>query len=156
MRPLAQVHATPPAALPAPRNAPARTRPEILLAEDNRTNQLVFRKMIAGLDVDLRLASNGLEAVEAYRSHHPDAVFMDISMPGMDGKQATREIRLIEQEEGAPRVPVIAVTAHAMAEDRAAILAAGLDDYLTKPVRKAELVEKLLSHLPALRESATG
>ena len=156
MRPLAQVHATPPPALPAPRQAPARTRPEILLAEDNRTNQLVFRKMIAGLDVDLRLASNGLEAVEAYRSHHPDAVFMDISMPGMDGKQATREIRLIEQEEGAPRVPVIAVTAHAMAEDRAAILAAGLDDYLTKPVRKAELVEKLLSHLPALRESATG
>ncbi len=154
--PLARAEATPESPAPAPTRDPARGRPEILLAEDNRTNQLVFRKMVAGLDLDLRFAANGHEAVEAFRTRRPDAIFMDISMPGMDGKQATLEIRRLEEASGADRVPVIAVTAHAMSGDREAILAAGLDDYLTKPIRKAQLLEKLSAHLPALRERAAG
>ena len=124
---------------PAP--VPADSLLDVLVAEDNKTNQLVFRKMAAGFDIALRFANNGLEAVEAFRERRPDIVFMDISMPRMDGKQATREIRRLEGE-GAP-VPIIAVTAHAMAGDREAVLEAGLTDYLTKPLRKAALAEKL-------------
>lgn len=112
---------------------------DVLVAEDNRTNQLVFRKMIGALDLPLtlRFANNGLEAVEAFRAQRPDLIFMDISMPQMDGKDATRAIRALEGD--GPHVPVIAVTAHAMAGDRETILAAGLDDYLTKPLRKPDL-----------------
>ncbi len=120
---------------------PAKARAlDVLLAEDNRTNQLVFRKMIQKLDlsIKLRFAANGVEALEAYRERRPDIVFMDISMPRMDGKEATREIRKLETD-GRPRVPIIAVTAHAMAGDRDGILEAGLDDYLTKPLRRTEL-----------------
>ncbi|MFW2542706.1 response regulator [Primorskyibacter sp. 2E107] len=114
---------------------------DVLVAEDNKTNQLVFRKMAAAFNVSLRFANNGVEAVDAYKEQKPDLVFMDISMPVMDGKQATREIRALETASG--RVPIIAVTAHAMAGDRETILEAGLDDYLTKPLRKAELGEKI-------------
>ena len=122
-------------------------RPDVLVAEDNKTNQLVFRKMASAFDLDLRFANNGLEAVEAFRERRPDLIFMDISMPQMDGKQATREIRALEGD--GPHVPIIAVTAHAMAGDREAVLEAGLDDYLTKPLRKAELSEKLQTYLDA-------
>lgn len=116
-----------------------RPRPlRILAAEDNRTNQLVFRKMLAGLDIDLRLANNGIEAIEAFRDFSPDIVFMDISMPGMDGKAATREIRRIEAETGG-HVPIIALTAHALPEDAEDILDAGVDHYMTKPIRKPAL-----------------
>ncbi|WP_227443982.1 PAS-domain containing protein [Cognatishimia sp. F0-27] len=114
---------------------------DVLVAEDNKTNQLVFRKMAAGFDVELRFANNGIEAVQAYRDKRPDMIFMDISMPQMDGKQATREIRLLEGS--GPHVPIIAVTAHAMSGDKEAVLGAGLDDYLTKPLRKSQLGEKI-------------
>jgi len=122
----------------APAAAPPRPL-DVILAEDNRTNQMVFRKMAEGLGLplELRLAGNGIEAVEAYRKRRPDLIFMDISMPRMDGKQATREIRALEPPDA--RVPIIAVTAHAMTGDRDGILEAGLDDYLTKPLRKQEL-----------------
>ncbi|WP_425097829.1 response regulator [Tropicibacter sp. S64] len=125
---------------------PDRTRDnalpiDVLVAEDNKTNQLVFRKMAASFNVALRFANNGVEAVDAFKAQRPEMIFMDISMPVMDGKQATREIREIEGD--GPRVPIIAVTAHAMAGDRESILEAGLDDYLTKPLRKAELGEKI-------------
>ncbi len=117
---------------------------DILLAEDNKTNQLVFRKMVAHLPVVLRFANNGIEAVSAFQDARPDMIFMDISMPEMDGKQATREIRSLE--EGQDPVPIIAVTAHAMDGDKEGILSAGLDDYLTKPLRKAELAEKIAQY----------
>ncbi|MFZ7091196.1 response regulator [Primorskyibacter sp. 2E233] len=114
---------------------------DVLVAEDNKTNQLVFRKMAAAFNVSLRFANNGIEAVEAFKTQRPELIFMDISMPRMDGKQATREIRTLEGN--GPNVPIVAVTAHAMSGDRESILEAGLDDYLTKPLRKAELGEKI-------------
>ncbi|EPX83026.1 hybrid sensor histidine kinase/response regulator [Salipiger mucosus] len=128
-------HPAPGPSPPTPAAAPL----DVLVAEDNRTNQLVFRKMIEriGRPLDLRFADNGLEAIEAVRARRPDIVFMDISMPHMDGKQATREIRKMEGP--GPRLPIIAVTAHAMTGDRDSFLEAGLDDYITKPVRKAAL-----------------
>lgn len=129
-----------------PPTAPHACLPKILLAEDNRTNQLVFRKMVSKLDLDLAIANDGFEAVNAFKADRPDVIFMDISMPGMDGKEATARIREIEGS--GPNVPIIAVTAHAMNGDRDMILDAGLTDYLTKPLRKDALLEKLGAYCP--------
>ena len=120
-------------------------RMRILAAEDNRTNRLVFSKMIDGLAVDLTFAEDGLQAVEAFRDRKPDLIFMDISMPGMDGRAATREIR---QMPGGAQVPIVALTAHAMAGDRDDILAAGLDHVMTKPLKKPLLMEMILRYHP--------
>ena len=134
-----------PAAAPPP--PPPVRRMRILAAEDNRTNQLVFRKMVQDLDLDLRFAANGIEAVDIWAEFEPDLIFMDISMPGLDGKQATAEIRRREAETGA-HVPIVALTAHAMGGDAETILAAGLDRYMTKPLRKALIVECIADHRP--------
>lgn len=119
----------------------------ILAAEDNRTNQLVFRKMLREFNVDLQFAGNGLEAVELYKSFQPDMIFMDISMPKMDGMEATRAIRQLEEAKGT-HVPVTAMTAHAMDGDAERIMAAGLDYYLTKPLKKADIQAKIEELLP--------
>jgi len=123
----------------------------VLAAEDNKTNRLVFSKMVQALDIDLTFAENGREAVALFQSKAPDIVFMDISMPEMDGKEATRAIRRIEKAAGG-HVPVVAMTAHAMPGDDAEILAAGLDHYLTKPLKRAEIVARITAAaVPGLR-----
>ncbi|WP_146347113.1 response regulator [Phaeobacter marinintestinus] len=127
--------------------AGAGRRMRILAAEDNKTNQLVFKKMVQDLNIDLVFADNGFAAVDAYRDFKPDLVFMDISMPKMDGKTATREIRALQSGIGR-HTPVIALTAHAMAGDAEDILAAGLDDYLTKPLRKSVICERIQRYHP--------
>ncbi len=139
-------------AAPTPPEPVQNDRPQrkmrVLAAEDNRTNQLVFGKMVKNLNIDLVFANNGLEAVEAFQNFKPDMIFMDISMPKMDGKEATRTIREIEEEAGLPRIPIVALTAHAMAGDDTEILAAGLDFYLTKPLRKAAICDKVVELAP--------
>ncbi|WP_299728902.1 response regulator [uncultured Tateyamaria sp.] len=110
----------------------------VLAAEDNKTNQLVFRKMVKDADIDLKFAANGIEAVELFQSFVPDMIFMDISMPKMDGKEATMKIREIEEGSGG-HIPIVALTAHAMDGDDQGILASGIDHYLTKPLRKPEI-----------------
>jgi signal transduction histidine kinase/DNA-binding response OmpR family regulator len=115
----------------------------VLAAEDNRTNQLVFQKMVRALDVDLVFADNGRIAVDLFQSFQPDIVFMDISMPEMDGKEAARAIRAL-----GGTVPIVALTAHAMEGDAESILAAGIDEYLTKPLRKTAIEAALSSHCP--------
>ncbi|WP_439149517.1 response regulator [Sulfitobacter sp.] len=127
-------------------SAPLR-KMRILAAEDNKTNQLVFSKMIQHLDVDLRIANNGEEAVDLYQSFIPDMIFMDISMPKMDGKEASMAIRQIEETKGL-RCPIVALTAHAMSGDDKSILAAGLDHYLTKPLRKTDIVAQIEQNQP--------
>jgi len=124
---------------------PGTRQMRILAAEDNRTNQLVFRKMVKDFNIELQFANNGVEAVALYQSFEPDLIFMDISMPEMDGKEATGEIRKLEAETGR-HVPIVALTAHAMSGDSDGILAAGLDHYLTKPLRKAVILERILQH----------
>jgi signal transduction histidine kinase/response regulator RpfG family c-di-GMP phosphodiesterase len=137
-------------ALPAP-VAPMATvglrQMRVLAAEDNKTNQLVFQKMVKGVDIELRFAENGREAVELWESFQPDLIFMDISMPEMDGKEAARAIRLAEA--GAVHVPIVALTAHAMEGDSEGILASGIDHYMTKPLRKAALCEMVAQFCPA-------
>ncbi|APG45549.1 response regulator [Phaeobacter porticola] len=134
--------------LPPVTTVPVQRLMRVLAAEDNRTNQLVFRKMVKDLNIDLQFANNGIEAVESYQSFQPDLIFMDISMPLMDGKEATQKIRALEHGTGT-YVPIVALTAHAMTGDSEGILAAGLDHYLTKPLRKALILERLHAYLPA-------
>jgi CheY-like chemotaxis protein len=117
----------------------------ILAAEDNRTNQLVLSRMLGGLDLDLVFADDGQLAVDEFPRLRPDLIFMDISMPRMDGRAATRAIR---QMPGGAQVPIIALTAHAIGADHADILESGVDGVLTKPLRKAELFEAVLRHAP--------
>ena len=134
---------TPADAAPDPAEDPPAPRAmRVLAAEDNKTNRLVFSKMVQALDIELAFAENGREAVALFQSTAPDIVFMDISMPEMDGKEATRAIREIEAETGG-HVPVVAMTAHAMSGDDTEILAAGLDHYLTKPLKRAAILEQI-------------
>lgn len=120
----------------------------VLAAEDNKTNQLVFRKMVKTLNIDLRFANNGEEAVAAFEAERPDMIFMDISMPKVDGMEATRRIRALEVELGLPPVPICALTAHAMDGDAERILSAGLDHYLTKPLKKNEILARIEAQVP--------
>ncbi|MFN4202171.1 MAG: response regulator [Tabrizicola sp.] len=129
---------------PAPPPAAADLRRmRILAAEDNRTNQLVFQKMVRDMDIDLRFADNGRIAVEMFNDFRPDLIFMDISMPEMDGKEAARTIRATGSS-----VPIVALTAHAMEGDAEGILDAGIDRYLTKPLRKAAIETALTEYCP--------
>ncbi len=121
----------------------------ILAAEDNRTNQLVFQKMVREMTIELVFANNGREAVELYQSFAPDMIFMDISMPEMDGREAATAIRALEA--GKSHIPIVALTAHAMDGDSESIFAAGIDRYLTKPLRKVAIVDALTEFRPPHR-----
>jgi signal transduction histidine kinase/ActR/RegA family two-component response regulator len=123
----------------------------VLAAEDNKTNRLVFKSMLKSLEIDLTLVENGNELVAAYRDRPPDLVFSDISMPGMDGLEAVSLIRAHEAENGLPRVPIVAMTAHALSGDRDRFLEAGFDDYLTKPLKKPQVFERISSFAPTGR-----
>ena len=129
-------------------SAVATRQMRILAAEDNKTNRLVFSKLVRNLNIELEFAENGVEAVQKWESFQPDLVFMDISMPQMDGKEATRRIREIEAQGPKRHTPIVALTAHAMSGDDVEILAAGLDHYLTKPLRKAAIFERIADAAP--------
>ncbi|MEM6384955.1 MAG: ATP-binding protein [Pseudomonadota bacterium] len=120
----------------------------VLVAEDNRTNRLVIEKMLKNYNIDLVFAENGEVAVEQFQWQRPDMIFTDISMPKLDGKEAARRIRALEDEAQADRCPIVAITAHAMEGDAEEILAAGIDFYMTKPVKKAELVSYIEKNCP--------
>ena len=129
--------------LPPPRpsggEATARVR-RVLLAEDNPVNVEVAKAMLESLGLQAEVAHNGLEALQAVRSKRFEAVLMDCQMPVMDGFAATSEIRREEQDAGRPRtLPIVAITANALQGDREACLAAGMDDYLSKPFTQAQL-----------------
>jgi signal transduction histidine kinase/CheY-like chemotaxis protein len=106
----------------------------VLLVEDNATNQRVAQRMLERAGCVVTLASNGIEAVERFRAETFDVVFMDCQMPVMDGYEATRAIRALEAEPA--RTPIIALTANAMEGDRERCLACGMDDFVSKPVRR--------------------
>lgn len=115
----------------------------ILLAEDHPLNQKVALLLLQKMGFDAHVVSNGMQAVEAAKRNNYDAILMDCHMPEMDGFDATREIRKHE-ESNARHVPIIAVTALAMAGDRERCLAAGMDDYITKPIDRDLLHKKLV------------
>lgn len=111
---------------------------KVLVAEDNVVNQMVVNAMLDKLGCETTLAVNGKTALEQYKAGAFDMILMDISMPEMDGGEATRRIRDIEAKSGA-HTPIIGVTAHAMREDRQRCIDAGMDDYLPKPVKQDAL-----------------
>ncbi|SDB10071.1 PAS domain S-box-containing protein [Desulfonatronum thiosulfatophilum] len=117
----------------------------ILLVEDNALNRDLVRELLTPTGVALEMAVNGREGVMREAAEHFDLILMDVQMPEMDGLEATREIRKREQATSPPRrIPIIAMTAHAMAMDREKSLAAGMDDHLTKPVDPEQLKQTLL------------
>ncbi|WP_424944529.1 ATP-binding protein [Aliiroseovarius crassostreae] len=138
--------ATPPFA-PLAEDEPRTMR--VLAAEDNRTNQLVFSKLVKALDIDLKFANNGREALELFQDFEPDLIFMDISMPEMDGKEATQCIRALEAEQGLERTKIVALTAHAMTGDAEEILSYGLDKHLTKPLKKPLILGEIEANCPS-------
>ena len=115
---------------------------DVLVAEDNEVNQLVFRQLLEGLGVGFTVVANGEEAVQAYKRLKPRLILMDVSMPVMNGHQAARAIRDLEKGTR-DRVPIVAVTAHVLDGDRENCLASGMDDYLTKPISTDRLEEML-------------
>ncbi|WP_254054565.1 response regulator [Roseovarius sp. EL26] len=115
----------------------------ILVAEDNKTNQFVVKKMLKDAPVALTFANDGCEAVDHYKNARPDIILMDMSMPRMDGLEATRAIRQLEHEKTAQNCPIIALTANAMREDRDRCLQAGMNDFLSKPINKKALLEAI-------------
>ena len=124
-------------------------RPRILLVEDYAPNVLVAQTLVQDFGYDCDVASSGLEALERVQANAYDVVLMDVQMPGMNGHEATRAIRAREENEHLPHLPIIGLTAHALAEDRDLCLAAGMDDYLSKPFRPGDLLEKLRKALAA-------
>lgn len=117
----------------------------VLLAEDNKVNQEYARKILGDMGLVVTIAETGEEAVRYYRDRNInfDAILMDCRMPEMDGYTATGIIRRIEKEEGRPHIPIIALTANAITGDAERCKAAGMDDYMSKPVRR-QTVEKCL------------
>ena len=105
-------------------------------------NQLVATGLMQRAGHVVEIAENGQQAVAAVAAHVPDLILMDMQMPGMDGLEATRVIRA-SRDSLRRTVPIIGLTANAMASDREACIAAGMNDYLTKPIDRAQLLEKL-------------
>jgi signal transduction histidine kinase/CheY-like chemotaxis protein/HPt (histidine-containing phosphotransfer) domain-containing protein len=129
--------------------AERQLRGHVLLVEDHPVNQQVARRLLERLGLKVETAGHGAEALDRIKQHRYDLVLMDCQMPVLDGYSATRRLREREQRETIPRLPVIAMTAHAMAGDRERCLEAGMDDYLTKPLDRVLLSETLARWLNA-------
>ena len=139
------------AAATGPRALP-RLQGHVLLAEDNAVNEVVASAMLESFGLRVSVAQNGRQALDAVGAQAFDLVLMDCQMPELDGFEAVRRIRRREQEHGAaasPRQAIVAVTANAVEGDRERCLAAGMDDYLSKPFNKADLHALLSRWLPA-------
>ncbi|MEP3300259.1 MAG: ATP-binding protein [Pseudoruegeria sp.] len=119
----------------------------ILVAEDNRTNRLLLSKMLLKCEVVLEFAENGEIAVEKWRAMMPDLVLMDLSMPVMGGIQATELIRSEEHKTNTAETLIVALTANAFDSDRQACMDAGMNGFLTKPVKRAELLSEITRQL---------
>lgn len=128
----------------------------VLVADDNRANAVLLSRMLGPSGIRLLIAHDGREAVDMYCQVRPDLVLMDMRMPILDGVEATREIRHLETERHWPRTPVIALTANAFAEDRALCTDAGMTGFLTKPLRKRDLLEAMVTAVAEDGEQPLG
>jgi signal transduction histidine kinase/DNA-binding response OmpR family regulator len=123
-----------------PADAPAGL--DVLIAEDNEVNRLVLTHILKETGLSFKIAVNGREAVEMYAEDAPSVILMDVSMPEMNGFDAAKAIRAAEAESGR-HTPIIAITAHALKDDRDKCLAAGMDDYISKPISAVRLKDRL-------------
>jgi signal transduction histidine kinase/CheY-like chemotaxis protein len=122
-------------------------RADALVAEDNQINQKLIKKTLEDLGFDVEIANNGLEALEKRKERDFDIIFMDIQMPIMDGVEATEEILEYEKEYNLPHIPIVALTAHALKGDREKYMSKGLDEYITKPINRDEIIAILKEFL---------
>lgn len=116
---------------------------KILLAEDCENNVLLVQLYLKKLPYTIDVAENGEKAFELYKTNQYDLILMDIEMPFTDGYQATTSIRKYEQENGLNRIPIIAVTAHALIENKEKAYNVGCDYFMTKPVKKVDLISAI-------------
>ena len=126
----------------------------VLLVEDNEINQEVASSLMERMGMSVTLAENGLNAVNACKARTFDIIFMDIQMPVMDGLEAARRLRAQEAEDGAGPTPIIAMTAHAMREDREKSRDAGMDDHITKPIDTDMLARILIKWVKPRAQAA--
>jgi CheY-like chemotaxis protein/nitrogen-specific signal transduction histidine kinase len=156
LTPAAPAEASAPAA-PEAASAPAPDSPlRVLAAEDNETNQLVLRTLLAQVGVEPMIVSNGAEAVAAFEQGDWDLILMDVQMPVMDGPTAARAIRAREARTGAAPTPIVALTANAMSHQIEGYLAAGMTGILAKPIEVAQLYEALAAAAPQARQAERG
>lgn len=128
----------------------------ILLVEDHEDNRNIYRTILEHFGYQVLVAGDGREGIQLAREHHPDLILMDLSIPFVDGWEATR---VLKQDLATAHLPIIALSAHALAEDRARAMEAGCDGYLAKPVEPRRVLEEVnrflapeqagTSHLPA-------
>jgi len=116
----------------------------ILYIEDNFQNKRLVRKILTARGYDVLEADDGLTGVEIALKERPDLILMDISLPGIDGVEATQRIKAYDETKG---IPIIALTANAMRGDRERFIAAGCDDYLPKPISTSDLVDMIVKFL---------
>jgi len=116
---------------------------DILVAEDNQVNQIVFRQILEETGLNFKIVENGRLALATYKVQKPRLILMDVSMPEMNGKEATIAIRKHERERNSKRTPIVGVTAHALKGDMEECIDAGMDDYLSKPVSPNKLSLKI-------------
>ena len=122
---------------------------KILLAEDNMINQKVADRLLSKLGYKIDIVGNGLEAFNAAKNINYDIVLMDVQMPELDGVQATQKIKNEIDKDKQPLI--IAMTAHALQGDREKYISAGMDDYLSKPIKTEELIEALKKYCLQLK-----
>ena len=125
----------------------------ILLVEDNELNRDMLGRRLARIGFEVICAIDGQAGVDAARGEHPDLILLDMSLPVIDGWQAARELKMLPETAA---IPIIALTAHAMAGEREKALAAGCDDFDTKPVDFARLAERIGYWLGEQKEPSTG
>ena len=120
---------------------------KVLLVEDNKTNQMLMNVLLGDIDLDVDLAENGIEAVDAFKKKKYDLILMDENMPKMSGIEATKIILELEEEGDREHTPIIALTANALATDRARFLDAGMDEFISKPIDHEMFIRVLHSFL---------
>ena len=120
------------------------SRPNILCVDDNPANLLLVKTLLSDMHANVTAVESGYAALEAVETHRFDLIFMDVQMPGMNGHEATLAIRRYEASNQLKPVPIIALTAHALANEKRALLQAGMDDYLTKPINERQLSDVIL------------
>jgi len=123
--------------------APSRAA-RVLCVDDNPANLLLVKTLLGDMGADVVAVDNGPAALEAVKQHSFDLVLMDVQMPGMDGRQTTEAIRQWEQASSSTPLPIVALTAHALANEKRSLLQSGLDDYLTKPISDRQLAQVVL------------
>lgn len=127
--------------------------PTVLLVEDNEDNRTIYTTILRHVGIDVIEAANGEDGIRLARERRPAVILMDVAMPGIDGWEATRRLKA---DLDTAHIPVIALTAHAMAEDRQRAAEAGCEGYLAKPIEPRRVVEEVRKMLDRLAAAATA